>query len=319
MLSLPDFREKQLLFVNAEWGSPSRLRFGNDNIVFEKDKKVVNRLSAHKTFAVFIRGDMSLTTNFLKKSKEHGISIFFLKNNFEMYSGMMTVAEGHYLLREKQYNLNAQRELEMAKKLISNKLKNQTLLLKERADKNRKDILQARLDSAQIRIKEIKDGNILLGLEGNFSKLYFQELFNDIGWMRRAPRTKEDIANFLLDMGYTFLFNFVDSLLRLHGFDTYKGFYHKLFFQRRSLSCDLMEPLRYIIDRQLIKSHNLNQIDESDFIFSKGSFKLPFDKNSKYAKIFLDTLMDNKEAIFKYVNGFYRHVMNPEKYEFSEF
>ncbi len=119
-----------------------------------------------------------------------------------------------------------------------------------------------------------------------------------------------------MDMGYTFLFNLVDSLLKLHGFDTYKGFYHKLFFQRRSLACDLMEPLRCIVDRQILKSYNLGQIDEADFVFTKGSFLLPFDKNSKYAKIFLDSLMDQKIIIFNYIREFYRHIMNPSKYEF---
>ena len=39
MISLPDFNEKQILFVNTEWSKPSRLRFFNDNIVFEQEGK----------------------------------------------------------------------------------------------------------------------------------------------------------------------------------------------------------------------------------------------------------------------------------------
>ena len=57
-------------------------------------------------------------------------------------------------------------------------------------------------------------------------------------------------------------FNCMDSLLRLYGFDTYKGFYHKLFFQRKSLACDVMEPFRCVIDKQILKAFNLGQIDE---------------------------------------------------------
>ena len=44
MLSLPDFKEKQLLFAHAEWGSKSFLRFANDNIVFLKDGELVGQL-----------------------------------------------------------------------------------------------------------------------------------------------------------------------------------------------------------------------------------------------------------------------------------
>ena len=144
MISLPDFKEKQLLFVKAEWGTPSHLRFHNDNIVFDKKGedgvwKVANRVSVHKAFAVFISGDLSFTTKFLKEAKEHGVSIFFLKNNLEMYTGMMTTAEGHYLLRGKQYLLSPAAELVMAKEIVENKVRNQVALLKEKATTEEKE------------------------------------------------------------------------------------------------------------------------------------------------------------------------------------
>ena len=78
-----------------------------------------------------------------------------------------------------------------------------------------------------------------------------------------------------MDIGYTQIFNFIDSILRLYGFDTYKGVYHKLFFARKSLACDIEEPFRSIIDKALLKAHNLNQINPDDFVFEKGGFKLP--------------------------------------------
>lgn len=319
MISLPDFKEKQILFVNTEWGKPSHLRFANDNIVFEKERKVVNRVSVHKAFAVFICGDLSLTTNFLKQAKEHGVSIFFLKNNFEMYSGIATVAEGHYLLRMKQYNLSEKEQLEMAKKIVINKISNQVSLVKEKTDTENKGSLDSNFNKYAEKIKLVRDHEELLGLEGNFSRQYFGEIFKDLKWRRRAPRTKEDVTNFLMDMGYTFLFNLVDSLLRLHGFDTYKGFYHRLFFQRRSLACDIMEPFRCLIDKQIVKSFNLKQIDEKDFVVTNGAYQLPFDKNSKYASIFLECLMNNKEDIFEFVHGFYRHIMDNESNDFPDY
>ena len=73
-------------------------------------------------------------------------------------------------------------------------------------------------------IKDIQlasDFNSLLGIEGNMAKLYFGTLFQSHNWNGRTPRAKTDITNLLLDIGYTYLFNFVDSLLKLYGFDTY--------------------------------------------------------------------------------------------------
>lgn len=319
MISLPDFKEKQILFVNTEWGKPSRLRFYNDNIVFEQEGKVVNRVSIHKTFAVFICGDLSFTTGFIKKSKDYGVSVFLLKHNFELYGGLFTTADGHYVLRMKQYEQSEDKQLNMAKLLVANKITNQTNTITYKGDENIKNEWNYKLTETIEKIELVKDHNELLGIEGNYSKEYFRQHFNSMEWRRRAPRTKEDINNFLLDMGYTLLFNFVDSLLRLHGFDTYKGFYHRLFFQRRSLSCDVMEPLRPLIDRKILKMYNLKQINEKDFQVQNGAFVLPWEYYPKYAGNFLQSLMDEKENIFRYVHGFYQYVMDDKKYNFPEF
>jgi CRISP-associated protein Cas1 len=315
MISLPDFKEKQILFVRAEWGKPSHLRFHNDNIVFVQEKKVINRVSMHKAFAVFICGDLSFTTNFIRHAKEHGISIFLLKNNFELYGGLMTTAEGHYVLRTKQYNTSQSVELEMAKLLVENKIKNQSAVLTSRAETHTRDASDD-LSTIVCKVRATTTNEELLGLEGNYSREYFGKHFKTMEWRRRAPRTKEDINNLLLDMGYTLLFNFVDSLLRLHGFDTYKGFYHKLFFQRRSLACDIMEPLRPLIDKKILKMHNLRQINNNDFSLINGAYVLDFEYYPKYSGLFLESLMDEKESIFRYVHGFYAHVMDSEKNQF---
>lgn len=319
MISLPDFKEKQILFVTADWGVPSRLSFRNDNIVFEKERKVVNKVSVHKTFSIFICGDLSLTTNFLKQSRKYGVSIFFLKNNFELYSSLMSIAEGHYVLRMKQYDASEENQLNMAKNLILNKIKNQVFLLKENNNSKEKEKIKRYLNKFEGKIKNAKDYNEILGIEGNFSRYYFSEMFRNYSWRRRAPRTKEDITNFLMDMGYTFLFNFTDSLLRLHGFDTYKGFYHRLFFQRRSLACDIMEVFRPLIDKQIIKSYNLGQIKEEDFKVVNGAYSLPFENYSKYSQIFLGCLMDKKEYIFSYINEYYKFVMDDQKNNFPDY
>jgi CRISPR-associated protein Cas1 len=161
----------------------------------------------------------------------------------------------------------------------------------------------------------------LLGLEGNGSKIYFQAIFSEMGWVRRCPQAKEDIINLLLDIGYSFIFHFCDSLLRLFGFDTYKGYYHQLFFERKSLSCDIVEPMRTIIDRQLVKSWHLGQIKQKDFIFKNGEFmfKDGFSASRIYSRIFFDSILKQKEPIYLFIQGFYRFILDPMKYPFPVF
>ncbi len=309
MLSIPDFKEKQILFIQPERSAENKIKLVNDNIAFLKDDKIINQLSCHKIFAIFIIGDISITSVLVRNCLKCGISIFLLKNNFETYAVIGCGADGNYLLRNKQYNFSD--EFKLAKCTVKNKILNQLALLKIGENINGADFkkmeteLSGKIDSA-------KDNKELLGLEGSSTKNFFQIYFGEIDWYKRMPRTKVDHYNVLMDMGYTFLFNYIDSLLRLYGFDTYKGFYHKLFFQRKSLTCDIVEPFRCIIDKQLLKSYHLGQIDKKDFDYSNGRYLLKYDKSQKYSGLFLDSILSHKENIFLYVKNFYRFMMEKE-------
>lgn len=209
MISLPDFREKQLLFIRAEWGQKCCVRFLNDNIVFIKDGKVANRASIHKVFAVFIVGDIAITTGLVKDALKHGVSMFLMKRNFEVYASFLSQAEGNYLLRMKQYKMTESLELLAAKKIVQNKIANQIELVKSTG--KWKNTAEERKERSAEEIAQAVNDQELLGLEGNASRVFFGEYFDTIAWRRRAPRAKEDIPNFLMDIGYTYLFHFVDS------------------------------------------------------------------------------------------------------------
>ncbi|PIU08036.1 MAG: hypothetical protein COT31_03420 [Candidatus Moranbacteria bacterium CG08_land_8_20_14_0_20_34_16] len=308
MMSLPDFQEKQILFIEARYGVENALQFQNDNILYKKDGKNINRLSCFKVFAIFIIGNFTMTSFLVKKCKQYGISLFLLSDNFQTYAEINSGLESNFILRDKQYKF--EKEFEIAKLLVKNKITNQLCLLKE---KNKTIDYEKEIFKMEEKIQKAKDEKELLGIEGNYSKDFFGEYFKMMHWIRRMPMTKFDTNNVLLDIGYTFLFNFIDSLLRLYGFDTYKGFYHKLFFQRKSLSCDVMEPFRCLIDKQLLKSHNLGQICTRDFRYEKEKYILDFEKQQKYVRIFLEAIMAEKEAMFNYVRDFYRFFVIEEK------
>lgn len=312
MLTLPDFKEKHILFINAEYGQKNFLQLANDNIRFFRGEEAVNQMSLHKVFAVFIAGEMSITTALLKKLSSYGISVFFLNQNLATKAAVIAEAEGNFLLRQKQYtHVNP---LTIAVNIVANKIDSQESVL----NKYKAPYSIKVFERARVMLKNVKDNQQLLGIEGNVSKEYFQSLFKKEGWNRRAPQTKEDILNLMLDIGYTYLFNYCDALLRLFGFDTYKGYYHQLFFQRKSLVCDVMEPIRPIIDYQLLKSIHLKQIKEKDFVFKNGRFEFKdgFKGSKKYSAIFLEIINERKEDIYKYILDFYHYSMDDSKYKF---
>jgi CRISPR-associated protein Cas1 len=314
MLTLPDLKVKQILFVQTEHGVKNKLYFKNENIVFEKEGKIVNQASCHRVLAVFVIGDFVFTSGLVKECKKRAVALFFLGNNFGLYGSLNPKADGNYLLRMAQYKLGQSLELELSKNIVQNKIQNQIFLLKQL------DVSVTGLDSATASsIIECKNSEQLLGVEGSFSKIFFSEYFKELKWVRRMPRVKPDIPNYLLDIGYTLLFNFIDALLLLFGFDTYKGVYHKLFFQRKSLTCDIVEPFRCVIDKQLLKSYNLNQIDTEHFFVEGRRYVLEYKYSQKYSQIFMEAIMAEKENIYLFVLQYYRHIMNSQKYKFPNF
>ncbi len=311
MLTLPDFEQKKIVFISSRGDLPNDLKFGNSNIRLYRDDKFIDQISCYQVISLFILGSTTITSSLIKNANEFGISIFLLNDSLFPYAEINSKAEGNTRIREIQYKSDEKSDFEIAKKIVLNKIFNQGVLQKKKEEDKKKQVSEC--------IQKALNIKSLLGYEGNFAKEYFAEVFSKIGWYRRAPRTKEDIPNLLLDIGYTYLLNYVDSILRLFGFDTYRGFYHQLFFQRKSLSCDVMEPMRPIVDKQLVKSYNLKQINEKDFNFKNGSFSLKYAQSRKYSGIFFDLIMDYRVEIYSYVLGFYRFLLNPEKYRFPVF
>jgi len=318
MLSPSDFKEKHIIVIKNPCDIETRVKFQNENVVYQKENGEVQKFSCHRILALFIIGNTSLTTVFIRKAVQYGISIFFLTDNLSVYTTLNVMAEGNYELRRRQYLL--QNDFEISKQLVKNKIDNQLHLIKKdkKISAEFKWLEKYRQDR-QRKLERTTTDKELLGLEGSASKTFFHTYFAELDWYKRMPRVKCDINNLLLDVGYTYLINYIDSLLRLYGFDVYKGFYHKLFFKRKSLACDIMEPFRCVIEKQLLKSFRLKQIDKKDFIYDNDKYVLRYDRTAKYSKIFLNAIMDNKQDIYYFIQDFYSYIAKDQSCEFPYF
>ena len=213
------------------------------------------------------------------------------------------------MLHQQQYSLKKD-DISIAKVLVENKIVNQKKAL---LDTRRKDELTnlslSKLDECLNELPDTVDYNVLMGIEGAAAKSFFQSFYQDYDWHQRRPRTKCDALNASLDIGYTMLFNYIECFLRMFGFDLYVGVYHRMWFKRKSLVCDIMEPFRPIIDKTIRTAWNRKQFSEKDFIVSKGEYRLKFEKNADYCKAFFDALIPYKAEVFKYVQNYYRCFM----------
>lgn len=309
MLSRPDFLEKQIIVIFSH--ELRGLRFANENLVIEEGGVVIEQVTLHKVFAIFLIGEATLSTRLITKLKDFGISLVLLRKNLELVDVIGDDLNGNSLLREKQYQYFEWENAEsLARSLITNKILNQQAVLEKlRAKDEVRKHTALKLHSLAGQAKISQGLDRLLGIEGNAAKYFFHEYYSEMSWMGRYPRTKIDRNNVLLDIGYTFLFHFIESLLCLYGFDLYKGFYHQEFYQRKSLVCDIEEPFRCVIDEAIRRAYNLGRIQEKDFWFQNGAYFLKPEAVQKYSGIFSRAILDHRESMYHYVYGFYRFVI----------
>lgn len=285
-----------------------KLSFKNDNLIVKSsDGQIKLQLSCYRIFAVFVIGNTSITTGLIQRASKFNFHIALFTAYFRLYDIIACPQRGNTLLHRKQYMYS---DMAVPANIIENKILNQQLLLK--TVRNKSDYLKealTKMEAYKISVSSARTLTELMGYEGLASKLYFKAWFNNVLWTGRKPRIKHDITNSLLDIGYTVLFNFIEALLYIYGFDIYVGVLHREFYMRKSLVCDLVEPFRPIIDRKVKAMINLKQVSEGDFFQRNHQFVLSWESSPKVITEFLKAIMEYKTDIFLYIQGYYRSFM----------
>lgn len=287
------------------------LRVSSGELLLEdiQEKKILTKLPFQKILALFVIGHIRITTPFIEKCKKNNVALVVMKPSLRPVFYWSDSAEANYLIRQKQYEFHKD-DISIARIIVSNKIRNQKLLLQR--TRKRDDLTVMAIEKCDIYMDAALHSieyNELMGIEGRIAKLFFSAYFQEMGWMGRKPRIKSDYINATLDIGYTYLFNFIECFVRMFGFDIYVGVYHRLWFKRKSLVCDLMEPFRCIVDRIIRTAINRKQISEVDYEVHKDEYYLKNDKRQEYSKLFFDALVPYKADIFKYVQTYYRCFM----------
>lgn len=314
MITKPDFMQKKIVIFFPKDGE--KISFKNDNIVImSSDEKVKLQLSCYLLFAIYIVGGFNLTSGIIEKSKKFGFSLVFFTYSFKYYASINFKMEGNILLRKKQYN--EKRSNEIARHIIINKIENQRDTLYKMRDKSVSDgIINLDVQIQKLLTADNIDNYTTMGIEGVAAKVYFNRLFKDFEWKGRQPRVKRDKINLLLDIGYTILFNYIDGILNIYGFDEYKGNLHQEFYKRKSLVCDLVEPFRPIIDYRIKKGLALNQFEKYDFKIYDNQYSISWKDSSEFSRIILEKINQYKDKIFDYIQSYYRWIMKEKDFEY---
>lgn len=288
------------------------LRVSNGELLLEEveEKKTLTKLPFQKILALFVVGHIHITTPLIEKCKKFNVALVVMKPSLRPVFYWSNSAEANYLLRQKQYQLKKE-DITIAKWIVYNKVCNQLTLLQNSRKTDALTVEAKTICNKALSdwLERVTEYDRLMGLEGYVSKAFFAAYFQNMEWVCRRPRAKSDVINATLDIGYTMLFNYIECFVRMFGFDVYVGVYHRLWFKRKSLICDMVEPFRCIIDRAVRTAYNRKQFSSKDFVLHKGEYRLKIEKNADYTKVFFDALIPYKMEIFKFVWSYYRCFM----------
>ncbi|WP_370445999.1 type V CRISPR-associated endonuclease Cas1 [Porphyromonas macacae] len=317
---LPMFTTKDLeyrsIFVIHCFNQRS-LRLKDGELLLEEEDangrmKTLTKFPFQKILALFIVGNVTLTSPLIEKCRKFDVAIVVMKLSLRPVFFFSIPAEANFLLRAKQYAYD-KKEMNLPVALVRLKIESQRLNLQKSKRKDALTLTAVRCcDNALKVLPYCNNLKALLGIEGFVAKNYFAAYFQDFSWYCRCPRLKSDYINVVLDIGYTVLFNLVEVYLRLFGFDLYVGVYHQLWFKRKSLVCDLVEPFRPIIDHRVRVALNRKEIKKTDFEKRRSEYYPKSDTAKMLYIMFFDTLIPYKNDLFRFVQGYYRVFMNDQ-------
>nr|KJR71916.1 MAG: hypothetical protein TU36_05215 [Vulcanisaeta sp. AZ3] len=148
--------------------------------------------------------------------------------------------------------------LVVARVIVKSKIMNQANLLRYIAKSKRIEWIKdeaIKLDEITTHIDKAGNPTSLMELEAQAARHYWQSLAQLVGGDFTGRRQEgTDEFNIMLNYGYGILRYTVEKLLLIHGLDPYAGFLHVDRSGKPSLTLDVMEPFRPVVDRAFLFS-----------------------------------------------------------------
>ena len=232
---------------------------------------------------IVIMGRSQLTTYCMEQCLERGINVSFFSKGGRYFGRLHSTGHVKTDRQRRQCELyDSQFAIDLSKRIISAKLKNQEVVLRryERSKNiNLKDIHNM-MSICRNKIETCNSIYEIMGYEGQGAKYYFDGLSKcvkeDFVFLGRSRRPPLDEFNSMIGLGYSVLMNEIYGKIEAKGLNPYFGFMHRDAEKHPTLASDLMEEWRPIIvdntlmeliqNGKLLLSHFENK--DQDFILN---------------------------------------------------
>lgn len=256
------------------------MRLDSDAIAFYDGDERIGTVPIGPLDRVYLRGDVQLSASLLGRLGAHGLAVVILSGRRSEPTIMLPRPhnDAHTRLAQLEAATNPKLALRLASRLVEGKIEAQRRFLS--------DLIEARPALAQDcregpqslarmlgHIATKNDLSALRGLEGAASAAYFAAFTKafapSLGFLNRNRRPPRDPVNAVLSLSYTLLHAEAVVAAFGHGFDPHVGFLHSIDFGRESLACDLVEPLRPVMDAFVCKLFAEQTLRARDFSTEK--------------------------------------------------
>jgi len=249
----------------AEQGSV--LRRVGERLVVTKDHQMIEDVPIIHIEQVVVMGNIQLTTPVVALLLQREVDVVYLSSRGKFRGRLMATGSKFAQLRHRQLRLMSDegQTLAVARELVEVKLTNQAYLLERLgAQRAARKIHQ---DGQKAHSSSSLDS--LRGHEGAAGARYFGALKQIVpaewGFAKRIYHPPTDPVNALLSLGYTLLLKDTTAAVQLVGLDPFLGFFHVIDYGRPSLTLDLMEPFRPLVDELVLGMIGEGKISRGDF------------------------------------------------------
>ncbi|OBX09335.1 CRISPR-associated endonuclease Cas1 [Gallibacterium genomosp. 3] len=252
------------------------LKLNGDTLICYENNERIGTIPLAPIDRIYLKGDVKLQASLLAKLGERNIGIIYLSGRKNTPTLFISQPHNDAARRMTQYELSNNEDfcLQFAKKIVQLKITIQKNWLWQAGNitLGKKCLLAPKAKELDQLIQQIDYQTTLSslrGIEGRAATVYFSALtlylppsLNFTGRNRRPPK---DPFNAVISLGYTLLHS--EAVLASYGagLDPYIGFYHSIDYGRESFACDLIEPLRPLIDNWLLGCFKRNILRPEHF------------------------------------------------------
>ncbi|WP_305151213.1 type II CRISPR-associated endonuclease Cas1 [uncultured Dubosiella sp.] len=140
--------------------------------------------------------------------------------------------------------------------------------------------------------------------EGHAAKVYFNALFG-----KSFSRKEDNAINAALNYGYALILSAINREIAMNGYVTQLGLFHENVHNPFNLGCDLMEPFRPLVDREVVmNSIECFSKDEKQIMLAllskevkiKGKKEKLINTMKIYVKSVFDALEEQDESLIRF-------------------